>query len=206
MDEENITSPEPLLIESDLSISIIHTDEQTDFFNETRKVAMHPNFLNVKDTKKHNITNHARRFKNKINLNHRKEEVQSMNKRRICIVDFGMNIGSEINGIRPVIVYKASNYKYGEDITVLPITSFESEEGEEKSKDSLDIVLEEDKANGIDHKSLIKIRQIRCVSRKRFRRDKQSDRIKSLGVLMDKNIQRAINENIIKMFGLDEND
>jgi hypothetical protein len=73
---------------------------------------MHPNFLNLKDVKRYNITNHARWFKNKIKLNHLMEEIEPINKRKICIIDFGMNIGTEINGIRPVIVYKSSTYKY----------------------------------------------------------------------------------------------
>jgi mRNA-degrading endonuclease toxin of MazEF toxin-antitoxin module len=116
-----------------------------------------------------------------------------------------MNVGSEINGTRPAIIYKASSYKYGEDIIVLPITSFEGVDGEEKSKDSLDVILEENKNNGIGHKSLIKVRQIRCISKKRLKKEKKTGNIKILGVVDDKALKIAITTNIIKMFGLNEN-
>jgi mRNA-degrading endonuclease toxin of MazEF toxin-antitoxin module len=117
-----------------------------------------------------------------------------------------MNIGTEINGIRPVIVYKSSTYKYWEDMIVMPITSFYDESWEEKSQDALDVILEADLENGIDHKSLVKIRQLRCVSKKRLRRDKKSWIIKILGSIVNDDIKREINGNIKKMFGLDGND
>ncbi len=100
------------LIQTDLSVTVVHEDENADVFSEDWEISMHPNFLNLKDSKRHNITSHSRWFKNKIKLNHLKEGIEAINKRKICIVDFGMNIGTEINGIRPVIVYKASTYKY----------------------------------------------------------------------------------------------
>jgi mRNA-degrading endonuclease toxin of MazEF toxin-antitoxin module len=114
-----------------------------------------------------------------------------------------MNVGSEINGTRPAIIYKASSYKYGEDIIVLPITSFEGGDGEEKSKDSLDVIFEENKNSGIGHKSLIKIRQIRCVSKKRLKKEKKTGNIRILGIVDDEALRTAINTNIVKMFGLD---
>ena len=89
---------------------------------------------------------------------------------------------------------------------VIPITSFEDETGEEKSKDALDVVLEADIENGIDHKSLVKIRQMRCVSKKRLRRDKDSGIIKILGNIVNEDIKREINGSIKKIFGLDGND
>ena len=194
------------LIPTDLSVIAIHEDENVDDFNESWKVSLHPNFLNFKDVKKHNITSHARRFKNKIKLNHLTEEIEAINKWKICVVDFGMNIGTEINGIRPVIVYKASTYKYGEDMIVIPITSFQDETGEAKSQDALDIILDADAKNGIDHKSLVKTRQLRCISKKRLRRDKNTWLIKILWSILDEEIKRAINWSIKKMFGLDGND
>lgn len=206
MDDLENSTKETELIQTDLSITVNHESDNAQVFNEDWHVSMHPNFLNVRDAKRHNITNHSRWFKNKINLNHMMEEIEPMNKWRICIVDFWMNVGTEINGIRPVIVYKASTYKYWEDMVVIPVTSFESEDGEEKSKDSLDVVLEADVENGIDHKSLVKIRQIRCISKKRLRRDKKSWLIKILWNIVKDDIKREINGNIKKMFGLDGND
>lgn len=199
-------SKETELIQTDLTVITTHKNEDVDLFNENYQMWMHPNFLNLKDVKRYNITNHARWFKNKIKLNHLMEEIEPINKRKICIIDFGMNIGTEINGIRPVIVYKSSTYKYWEDMIVMPITSFYDESWEEKSQDALDVILEADLENGIDHKSLVKIRQLRCVSKKRLRRDKKSWIIKILGSIVNDDIKREINGNIKKMFGLDGND
>jgi len=194
------------LIETEVEVIANHQNAETENFCEQRKLFLHPNFLNIKDAKKQNITSHARWFKNKIKINHEKEEIEAINKRKICVVDFGMNIGTEINWQRPVVIYKSSTYKYWEDIVVIPITSFLDDEGNEKSQDALDIILEADPANWIDHKSLLKIRQIRCISKKRIKRDKKTWIIKIWWNIEDKNLRGEINGKIKVMFGLDGND
>jgi len=165
VENESVTTE---LIQTNLMVTVTHNSKDSDAFNENRQIPMHPNFLNLKDAKRHNITSHSRWFKNKIKLNHLSEEIESINKWKICIVDFGMNIETEINGIRPVIVYKHDNYKFGEDIVVIPITSYD----DEKSIDIFDIKLEVNDCDILHHISLIKIRQIKSISKKRLRKDK----------------------------------
>lgn len=194
------------LIETEVAVTATHEDAEIENFVESRKLLLHPNFLNTKDTKKQNMTSHARWFKNKIKINHEKEEIEAINKWKICIVDFGMNVWTEINWQRPVIIYKSSTYKYWEDIIVIPITSFYYDNGEEKSLDALDVVLEDDMVSWIDHKSILKIRQIRCVSKKRLKRDKKSWEIKIWWSIEDDDLKRKINGNIKVMFGFDGND
>jgi mRNA-degrading endonuclease toxin of MazEF toxin-antitoxin module len=90
------------------------------------------------------------------------------------MVDYGMNVWTEINWIRPSIIFKNSNYKYWEDIFVIPMTSYKDEQEETKSKDEFDIEIESSEENWLSHKSLIKIRQLRCVSKKRFKLKKKT--------------------------------
>lgn len=84
-----------------------------------------------------------------------------------------MNIWTDINWIRPSIVFKNSNYKYWEDIIVIPITSYEKEQEDSKSVSEFDIKIEANKTNWLSHDSLIKIRQLRAVSKKRFKTNKK---------------------------------
>ena len=88
------------------------------------------------------------------------------------MVDYGMNIGTEINGVRPSLVFKSSNAKYGEDLIVIPITSYEDGLHESKSIDQFDIEIIPNTENNLSHKSLLKLRQIRCISKKRVKSKK----------------------------------
>jgi hypothetical protein len=86
MVEESIPTVE--LIETDLTVSVFHDNAEMEMFTDTRKIEMHPDFLNTTNEKKHNITNHSKRFKNTIQLNHKKTEIEVINKWKICIVNF----------------------------------------------------------------------------------------------------------------------
>lgn len=163
---------------------------------------MHVDFLEKREAKKHNISTHSKRMRDKIKINHMPEQLKNINKRKIVKVDFWMNIWTEINGIRPAIIYKASSLKYWEDITVLPITSYKNEE--QKTVDLLDIPIQENDDNWLKNKSLIKIRQLKSVSKKRFRRNKKSKNIDIIWEIKNPFIRQQINTQIIKMFGLDQ--
>lgn len=100
------------------------------------------------------------------------------------MVDYGMNIGTEINGIRPSIIFKNSNYKYWEDIIVIPITSYKDEQ--EKSKDEFDVEIEASRKNWLTNNSLIKIRQLRCVSKKRLKTNRKWEEVRILWEIEEK--------------------
>lgn len=87
-----------------------------------------------------------------------------MTKRQIYYVDFGINVWTEINGSRPAIVYKASRKSFWEDIIVLPITGYTPN----KSKDEFDVSVNLNQCEWLSKESLVKTRQMRCVSKKRF--------------------------------------
>jgi hypothetical protein len=54
------------------------------------------------------------------------------------------------------------------------MTSYKEDQEELKSKDEFDIEIESSDENGLDNKSLLKIRQIRCISKKRFKTKKNT--------------------------------
>jgi mRNA-degrading endonuclease toxin of MazEF toxin-antitoxin module len=110
------------------------------------------------------------------------------------MVDYGMNIWTEINWIRPSIIFKSSNAKYGEDVIVIPITSCEWVDY--KSIDQFDIELEADENNNLSHKSLIKVRQLRCISKKRLKKKKWSDRLNIFWEIVDNDLKEKINFNV----------
>ncbi len=90
------------------------------------------------------------------------------------MVDYGMNVWTEINWIRPSIIFKNSNYKYWEDIIVIPMTSYLEEQENIKSVDEFDIEIKASPDNWLDNNSLLKIRQLRCVSKKRLKLKKHT--------------------------------
>jgi mRNA-degrading endonuclease toxin of MazEF toxin-antitoxin module len=92
-----------------------------------------------------------------------KVEKQTYAKRQIYVVNYGMNTGSEINGDRPSIIYKASYATFGEDVIVIPLTSA----GKDKKGDAYDVYVNKDADNKLFQPSFARLRQIRSVSVKR---------------------------------------
>lgn len=155
---------------------------------------LHNDFIENKEEKKHNINSHSNWFNKKIKINHEKENIQIINKWKLCMVDYWMNIWTEINWIRPSIIFKSSSSKYWEDVIVLPITSFK--DGEEKSIDDYDIEIIPDNDNNLINKSLVKIRQLRCISKKRIRARKWSETLNIFWEIKDINLREEINTNV----------
>lgn len=161
---------------------------------------LHTDFIQSKEDKKHNMNSHSNWFNKKIKINHEEEQLEIINKWKLCMVDFGMNIWTEINGVRPSIIYKSSSSKYGEDIIVLPITSYKDwEEWDSKSVDEFDIAILPDSSNNLTNRSLIKIRQMRCVSKKRVRPKKWSKNLNIFWDIEDKTLREQINTNVRQM-------
>lgn len=123
-------------------------------------------FITATEAKKHSVENHLEWVAQKITINERPEVINRKKKWSIYLVNYGMNIGSEINGMRPSIVYKKSQFAFGSDLIVIPLTSYD----EEKSIDTFDVLINPDNTNGLSKPSLIKTRQMRCVSQKRLGR------------------------------------
>lgn len=190
------------LINSDLTISLLHSNTECDIFNETYTLDVRPSFLNTSKNKSQNITSHSRWFHNKIKINHMANEFTEINKRKIVLVDFWMNIWSEINWIRPAIIYTASSFKSGWSTVVIPITSLVDDEWKVKKRTVLDIPLPEDQDNWIDHDSLILVSQIKSIDKKRIRKWKKTNNIQILWTISNDSIKESIDNNCKIMLGL----
>lgn len=118
-------------------------------------------------------------------------EKQRYVKRHIYVVNYGMNTGSEINGNRPSIIYKASHSTYGDDVIVIPLTSI----GKQSQGDTYDILVTKDDENKLYQSSYARLRQIRSVSVKRIG--------KKLGELNTDLTKKLINDGITKMLATD---
>ena len=159
---------------------------------------LHNDFIENKEEKKHNINSHSNWFNKKIKINHEKENIQVINKWKLCMVDYWMNIWTEINWTRPSIIIKSNTYLQWEDIFVIPITSYN--DWENKSIDTFDVEILPDKDNNLKNKSLIKIRQLRCISKKRIRSKKWSDVLNIFWEINDRNLRELIENNLRRIF------
>ena len=159
-------------------------------FQKNYPLKLHDNFIKNKESKKHNMLNHTTWFKWKIKINHQKEIHTIINRWKICMVDYWMNIWTEINWIRPSLVFKSNTYIQWEDIVVIPLTSFK--DWSNKSMDTFDIIIEPDGDNNLKQKSLIKIRQIKCISKKRIKRRKWSDKLNIFWEIKDLTLRKEV--------------
>ena len=76
------------LINSDLTISVLHSDSECNTFSETFNIDLHPDFIENTESKKQNITSHARWLNRKIKINHLEDEFIELTKWKIVLVDF----------------------------------------------------------------------------------------------------------------------
>ena len=183
-----------------LDISVTKKDDFVNLFYKSYSEKFHNDFIENREDKKHNINSLANWFNKKIKLNHLEESGENINKWKICKVDYWMNIWTEINWVRPSIVFKSSSAKYWEDIIVIPVTSFK--DWETKSIDEFDIEIEPNEKNNLKNKSLIKIRQLRSVSKKRIRPKKWSDKLNIFWEIVDIEFRELIKSNIKRIFWL----
>lgn len=160
-----------------IDIWITELENNSNLYQKWNNHNLHEDFIKNKEDKKHNMNSHTKWFNKKIKLNHLQENLQIINKWKICMINYGMNIWTEINGIRPSIIFKNSNYKYWEDITVIPMTSYKEEHKDIKSIDEFDVKIDSSIENWLDNNSIIKIRQLRCVSRKRLKLNRKWNEI-----------------------------
>jgi len=152
------------MINIDLHILVEQISDKTLLFKKNFRMFVKNIFLQGDEFKKHNLTNHLYRFKNMIKMNHQKEITQRMTKRSVYYVDFGINVWTEINWTRPALIYKDSKKSFGEDILVIPITWYTNK----KSVDEFDIHISLQQCPFMTKASIIKTRQIKCISKKRI--------------------------------------
>ncbi len=160
-----------------IDIWITELKNSSNLYQKWNNHNLHEDFIENKEDKKHNMSSHTKWFNQKIRLNHSKEEIESINKWKVCFVNYWMNVWTEINWIRPSIILKNSSYTYWEDIVVIPMTSYSNGDIDKKSKDEFDIEIKSSNGNWLTNDSLLKIRQMRCISKKRIRTNRKWDKL-----------------------------
>jgi mRNA-degrading endonuclease toxin of MazEF toxin-antitoxin module len=150
-----------------------------------------PKFVENGSPKEHGFKNHVKGFVDALQQNSSPAEKQRYVKRHVYVVNYGMNTGSEINGNRPSIIYKASHSTFGDDVVVIPLTSI----GKQSQADSYDILVTKDDENKLYQSSYARLRQIRSVSVKRIG--------KKLGELKNDLTKKLVNDGITKMLATD---
>ena len=183
-----------------LEISLNDKNTEENLFWKDYSLELHNDFIQNKEDKKHNISSHTKWFRWKIKLNHKKENIEILNKWKFCMVDYWMNVWTEINWVRPSIIFKANSYLQWEDIIVIPITSYKNWENDNKSIDKFDIELIPNNDNNLKNKSLIKIRQLKCISKKRIKSRKWSDKLNIFWEIKNIELQEQIKTNVRTMF------
>lgn len=163
-----------------------------ELFWERFNVKLVPEFVANKEPKQHGFSSHLQGFLQSLKQNTSQVQKQSYAKRHIYVVSYGMNTGSEINGDRPSIVYKATHSTFWDDVIVIPLTSAVAQ----KLADAYDVFVPKDANNKLFQNSYARLRQIRSVSVKRVGR--------KIGELSNPEVQKAINEGIKKMLATDK--
>ena len=162
-----------------------------ELFGESFNVKLLPDFVANTQPKEHGFKNHLHGFVQALKQNASPAQKQSYAKRQIYVVSYGMNTGSEINGDRPSIIFKASQSTFGDDVVVIPLTSAQAQ----KQPDKFDIPVPKDAANKLFQNSYARLRQIRSVSVKRVGR--------AIGEVKNEDVMKAINEWIKTMLAIE---
>jgi mRNA-degrading endonuclease toxin of MazEF toxin-antitoxin module len=155
--------------------------------------------LNLKSKFIENITKKSSWLENNINWFINKLKISSnINEKKniifykwsIYYIDFWINIWSEINWTRPALIYKNWYFTQWKDIIVIPFTSLE----DEKLIDKFDIIIKKWSDNNLDNDSVLKIRQLKVISKKRLGEFKW--------FMNNKENRFKINKKVIKMLWL----
>lgn len=162
-----------------------------ELFGENFTLKLLPKFVENSSPKEHGFKNHVKGFVDALQQNSSPAEKQRYVKWHVYVVNYGMNTGSEINGNRPSIIYKASHSTFGDDVVVVPLTSM----GKQSQADAYDILVTKDDENKLYQSSYARLRQIRSVSVKRIG--------KKLGELNNDLTKKLINDGITKMLATD---
>lgn len=161
-------------------------------FNESYRIALRKEFVENKQPKEHGFTNHLHGFLTQLKQNNAPLTKRTFKRFEIYVVNYAMNTGSEVNGSRPSLIYKHSSNTFGEDVTVIPLTSAT----QQKQSDKFDVFVPKDDSNQLFVNSFARLRQIRSVSIKRIG--------KKVGTLTDANVIAAIEKLMQTMLGITE--
>lgn len=154
----------------------------TEVFSESYKIALLDEFVNNANPKEHGFKNHAHGFVAQLSKNNKPSLSQTFEKRQVFVTSYGMNTGSEVNGDRPSIIFKADHSTKWDDIIVIPLTSAL----QQKQSDRYDVLVPKDNDNNLFQNSFARIRQMRAVSLKRVG--------KKVGTITDPKVIQAITE------------
>jgi hypothetical protein len=75
-----------------LDVNLTDTENQDLLYQNNYVDKLHIDFIKNREEKRHNINSHSNWFNKKIKLNHEKENLEIINKWKLCMVDYGMNI------------------------------------------------------------------------------------------------------------------
>ena len=125
-------------------------------------------FLIKNKNKAHNLENHIENFKEKIKINQQKENPRDFRKYDIHYVNYWINIWNEINWIRPSLIIKSNRYNRWYDTLVIPMTWLYDENNNIKQLDTFDIIINPNNDNKLKKDSLLKIRHLKSISKKRI--------------------------------------
>ncbi len=149
-----------------IDIDIIVKSLKNKVFSKKYKLGLKKSFVIDDKNKSSWLENNINWFINKIKFINNIGERKNIKfyKWSVYYVDFWINIWSEINWIRPVLIYKNWYFTQWKDIIVIPFTSLE----EEKLIDKFDVVIEKGRDNNLNNNSVLKIRQLKVISKKRL--------------------------------------
>lgn len=171
-------------INIDFELNIKDFLNKTKIFYKNFKFFIREDFLLINKQKAHNLDNHIENFKEKIKINQQAENPRDFKKYDIHYVNFWINIWNEINGERPSLIYKSNRYNKGYDIFVIPMTWLFDENNKEKDLDNFDIIITPTCVNKLKKASLLKVRHLKSISKKRI----QSPIWKLENILLDNRI------------------
>jgi len=155
-------------INIDLDIIVKNFLDKSKLIVKNFSLFIREDFLFKNKEKAQNLENHINHFKEKIKINQQAENTKSFDKYDIYYVKYGINIGNEINWIRPSLVFKASRYSKWSDTIVIPMTSLYNEDWSKKVLDDFDIIIKNDWNNKLKKESILKLRLIKSISKKRI--------------------------------------
>lgn len=178
----------------DYQLDILLKEKSTwkEAFSESYQIAMRPEFVANTTPKEHGFKNHAASFVVQLQKNSYPLVKRPFKKRQIYVVSYGMNLGSEVNGDRPSIIYKNSNFTLWEDLIVIPLTSA----NQQKQPDKFDTLVPQDASNNLFQNSYARVRQLKAQSVKKIG--------KFVGTITDENTIKAIDNAAKEMLWIDQ--
>jgi len=155
-------------INIDFCIELKEYISRKDIFRNTWKFFIREDFLINSESKSHNLENHIENFKEKIKINQQLENRKDFMKYDIYYVNYGINVWNEINGIRPSLIFKSNRYNKWADVVVIPMTWSKIDEKRYKKQDKFDINIIPDTYNKLWKESLLRLRLLKSISKKRI--------------------------------------